>query len=81
MQKSIKPQREFYPQPVYLMGTYKDNHVPNFALITQITNCSVNPPMIMFLTRGNNISHRLIDEKEVSSAHMVNEDLLRFADF
>lgn len=81
MKKSIKPQRGFYPQPAYLIGTYKDNHVPNFALITQITNCSVNPPTIMFFTRGNNITHKLIDEKKVFSANMVNEDLLIFADF
>jgi len=81
MKKSIKVQRGFYPQPAYLVGTYKENHEPNFALITQIHNCSANPPMIMFSTRGNNITHRLIEKNNVFSANMVNEDLMEFADF
>ena len=81
MKQSIPPQREFYPQPAYLIGTYKDDHIPNFALITLVTGCSVNPPTILFATRGHNITHQLIDKNRVFSANMVNEALLPFADF
>jgi flavin reductase (DIM6/NTAB) family NADH-FMN oxidoreductase RutF len=81
MKQSIPPQRGFYPQPAYLVGTYKPDHTPNFAFITLVTGCSVTPPMILFATRGHNITHQLIDEHHVFSANMVNEALLPFADY
>jgi flavin reductase (DIM6/NTAB) family NADH-FMN oxidoreductase RutF len=81
MKQSILPQRGFYPQPAYLIGTYKPGHSPNFAFVTLVTGCSVNPPMILFATRGHNITHQLIDEHRIFSANMVNEALLPFADF
>ena len=34
---SLLPQRGFYPQPAYLIGTYKEDVNPNFALITWIS--------------------------------------------
>jgi len=39
---SLSPQRGFFPQPTYLIGTYKEDGNPNFALITWITFCSGN---------------------------------------
>ena len=56
MQKhSLTPQRGFFPQPSYLIGTFKDDAAPNFTLITFITFCSINPPMLMFASRGKNL--------------------------
>ncbi|MDF2884088.1 MAG: hypothetical protein K0R54_4654 [Clostridiaceae bacterium] len=60
---SLQPQRGFFPQPSYLIGTFKDNCAPNFALITWITFCSVNPPMLMFASRGKKLTRELVEKK------------------
>ena len=79
--KSIEPQRGFFPQPVYLIGTYKDNNEANFALVTWVTFASVNPPQLMISLRGNKKTKESIMLRKEFTAHLVNESLLDFADF
>ena len=69
--RSLKPQRGFFPQPSYLIGTFKDDNTPNFALITMITFCSIEPPMLMFASRGRKLTRKLVEEKGVFSANLV----------
>lgn len=52
----------FFPQPSYLTGAFKDDGTPNFDLITWITFCSVNPPMLMFESRGRKLTRDLVEK-------------------
>ncbi|MBS7528272.1 MAG: hypothetical protein PWP51_1586 [Clostridiales bacterium] len=78
---SIQPQRGFFPQPVYLIGTYKDNGEPNFALITWVTFCSVEPPMLMFASRGKKLTRELVEKHKMFSANLVTSDMMPVADY
>ncbi len=78
---SILPQRGFFPQPVYLIGTYKDDGNPNFALITWITFCSVNPPMMMFASRGKKLTRELVEKNGMFSANLVTTNMMFMADY
>lgn len=79
--RSILPQRGFFPQPSYLIGTYKDDGSPNFALITFITFCSVNPPMLMFASRGKRVTREQVEKNKVFSANLVTTQMMDIADY
>lgn len=79
--RSLAPQRGFFPQPSYLIGTYKDDGNPNFALITFVTFCSVNPPMLMFASRGNKLTRELVEKNKVFSANLVTANMMYMADY
>ncbi|TGA95820.1 hypothetical protein E4665_17365 [Sporolactobacillus shoreae] len=82
MQKrSLAPQRGFFPQPSYLIGTYKEDGSPNFALITWVTFCSVNPPMLMFASRGKKLTRELVEKNGIFSANLVSTDMMYMADY
>ncbi|MCQ4925293.1 flavin reductase family protein [Tissierella carlieri] len=82
MQKySIAPQRGFFPQPSYLIGTFKEDGIPNFSLITWITFCSVNPPMLMFASRGRKLTRELVDKNGMFSANLVTTEMMYMADY
>ncbi|MBE6011441.1 MAG: flavin reductase family protein [Lachnospiraceae bacterium] len=82
MQKhSLAPQRGFFPQPSYLIGTFKDDGAPNFALITWITFCSANPPMLMFASRGRKLTRELVEKNGVFSANLVTTKMMYLADY
>ncbi len=78
---SLIPQRGFFPQPSYLIGTFKDDGTPDFALITFITFCSVNPPMLMFASRGDKLTRKLVEKNEVFSANLVTTKMMYMADY
>ncbi|MBL4937858.1 flavin reductase family protein [Clostridium sp. YIM B02515] len=78
---SLAPQRGFFPQPSYLIGTYKDNGVPNFALITWVTFCSANPPMFMFASAGKKITRELVEKNKMFSANLVTTEMMFLADY
>jgi flavin reductase (DIM6/NTAB) family NADH-FMN oxidoreductase RutF len=79
--RSLLPQRGFLPQPVYLIGTYKEDGNPNFALITWITFCSVNPPMMMFASRGKKLTRELVERNGMFSANLVTTNMMFMADY
>jgi len=79
--RSLAPQRGFFPQPSYLIGTFKDDGTPNFALITWITFCSVNPPTIMFASRGKKLTRELVEKKGLFSVNLVTTKMMRMADY
>ncbi|MTI48934.1 flavin reductase family protein [Sporosalibacterium faouarense] len=79
--RSLKPQRGFFPQPTYLIGTFKDDNTPNFALITWITFCSVKPPMLMFASRGKKLTRELVERKGMFSANLVTTKMMYMADY
>lgn len=82
MQKqSLAPQRGFFPQPVYAIGTYKDDGTPNFALITWVTFCSVNPPLFLFGSRGKKLTRELVEKNGMFSANLVTADMMYMADY
>lgn len=82
MQKySLSPQRGFFPQPTYLIGTYKNDQTPNFALITWITFCSVDPPMLMFASRGKKLTRELVEKNGMFSANLVTTKMMYMADY
>ncbi len=82
MQKrSLAPQRGFFPQPSYLIGTFKDDGTPNFALITWITFCSDNPPTIMFASRGKKLTRELVEKKGIFSVNLVTTKMMYMADY
>lgn len=82
MQKySLAPQRGFFPQPSYLIGAFKNDDTPNFALITWITFCSVNPPMLMFASRGRKLTRDLVEKNGVFSANLVTTKMMYMADY
>jgi flavin reductase (DIM6/NTAB) family NADH-FMN oxidoreductase RutF len=78
---SLQPQRGFFPQPVYLIGAYKDDGNPNFASITWITFCSVNPPMMMFASRGKKLTRELVEKNRMFSANLVTTGMMFMADY
>jgi flavin reductase (DIM6/NTAB) family NADH-FMN oxidoreductase RutF len=82
MQKnSLSPQRGFFPQPAYLIGSFKEDGTPNFALITWITFCSVKPPMLMFGSRGKKLTRELIEKNHIFSANLVTANMMYMADY
>lgn len=79
--RSIPPQRGFFPQPTFLIGTFKDNEKPNFSLITFVTFCSVDPPMLMFASRGKKLTRELVDKSGMFSVNLVTADMMYMADY
>ncbi|MDN3956330.1 flavin reductase family protein [Sporolactobacillus laevolacticus] len=79
--RSLAPQRGFFPQPSYLIGTFKDDGTPNFALITWVTFCSVNPPILMFASRGKKLTRELVEKNGVFSANLVSTEMMYMADY
>jgi len=79
--RSIPAQRGFFPQPAYLIGTYKDNGKPNFALVTWVTFCSADPPMIMFVFRGKKASRELVERNRVFTLNLVTTEMMGMADY
>ena len=79
--RSILPQRGFFPQPSYLIGTYKNNEKPNFALITWVTFCSVNPPMVMFASRGKKVTREQVEKNRMFSVNLVTTEMMHIADY
>ena len=79
--RSIEAQRGFFPQPAYLIGTYKEEEKPNFALITWITFCSVNPPLLMFASRGKKLTRELVEKNRMFSVNLVTANMMDTADF
>lgn len=78
---SLAPQRGFFPQPSYLIGTFKDNGDPNFALITWVTFCSADPPRLMFASSGKKITRELLEKNKVFSANLVTTEMMFLADY
>lgn len=78
---SLSPQRGFFPQPAYLIGTYKENGDPNFALITWVSFCSSDPPMFMFASVGKKITRELVDKNKMFSANLVSTEMMFLADY
>jgi flavin reductase (DIM6/NTAB) family NADH-FMN oxidoreductase RutF len=78
---SILPQRGFFPQPVYLVGTYKEDGKPNFALITFVTFCSVEPPMLMFASRGKKVTREQVEKNRMFSVNLVTTEMMDIADY
>lgn len=79
--RSIPPQRGFFPQPCYLVGTYKENEKPNFALITFVTFCSVEPPMLMFASRGKKVTREQVEKNRMFSVNLVTAEMVDIADY
>lgn len=79
--RPLAPQRGFFPQPVYLIGTYKADGTPNFALITFVTFCSVDPPMLMFASRGKKLTRELVEKNGAFSANLATAKMMRMADY
>lgn len=79
--RSILPQRGFFPQPCYLVGTYKDDGKSNFALITFVTFCSVNPPMLMFASRGKKLTREQVEKNRRFSLNLVTTEMMDTADY
>lgn len=79
--RSLTPQRGFFPQPSYLIGTFKEDGIPNFALVTWITFCSINPPMLMFASRGKKLTRELVEKNGVFSANLVTTKMMYMADY
>lgn len=79
--RSVQPQRGFFPQPVYLIGTYKEDGNPNFAIISWITFCSVDPPMLMFASRGKKLTRELVEKNGLFSANLVTRNMMYMADY
>ncbi|WP_425449107.1 flavin reductase family protein [Dethiothermospora halolimnae] len=78
---SIEPQRGFFPQPSYLIGTYKDNGDPNFTLITWTTFCSANPPKFMFASSGKKLTRELVEKNRMFSANLITTEMMHLADY
>lgn len=79
--RSILPQRGFFPQPSYLVGTYKEDGEPNFALITFVTFCSVDPPMLMFASRGKKATREQVERNKMFSVNLVTTEMMDIADY
>ncbi|MDF2802929.1 MAG: hypothetical protein K0S61_2832 [Anaerocolumna sp.] len=79
--RSISPQRGFFPQPSYLIGTYKNNEKPNFALITWVTFCSVNPPMLTFASSGKKVTREQVEKNRMFSVNLVTTEMMHIADY
>lgn len=79
--RSIPPQRGFFPQPSYLVGTYKENGKPNFALITFVTFCSIEPPMLIFASRGKKVTREQVEKNKMFSVNLVTTEMMDIADY
>lgn len=79
--RSIQPQRGFFPQPCYLIGTYKEDNKPNFALITFVTFCSIEPPMLMFASRGKKVTREQVEKNRMFSVNLVTTEMKDIADY
>ncbi len=79
--RSIAPQRGFFPQPVYLIGAFKQDGAPTFTLITWLTFCSVNPPVLMFSSSLAKATPALVEKGRVFSANLVTTEMLGPADY
>ena len=79
--RSIPPQRGFFPQPTYLIGSFREDGEPNFTLITWITFCSANPPTLMFASSERKLTPQCVLRTGVFSANLVSADMLSVADY
>ncbi len=77
----LSPQRGFFPQPCYIIGTMKEDDTADFALVTFITFCSVEPPMLMFTLRGSKLTRELVEKNKTFSSNLVTEAMMEMADY
>lgn len=81
MKRSVAAQRGFFPQPAYVIGAFRDDGDPNFTLITWITFCSVDPPTLMFASRGHKMTPALVVRTGAFSANLVTVSMVHLADY
>ncbi|MDI6893654.1 MAG: flavin reductase family protein [Bacillota bacterium] len=81
VKRSVDPQRGFFPQPAYLIGAFREDGEPNFTLVTWITFCCVNPPTLMFSSRGKRMTSACVLRTELFSANLVTTGMLPVADY
>lgn len=78
---SIKPDRVFSPQPVYIIGTKNENGTPNFCIITWLGFSFDRGPHLMMTIGGSKLTKTNILREKKFSANLVTEDILWLADY
>lgn len=82
---SVSPLRGFFPQPVYLIGCFKEDGRPNFTLKTWITFAAAEPPTVLFVAgdtrREKKKTADRVLETGVFSANLVTVPMLEYADY
>ncbi|MBO5114113.1 MAG: flavin reductase [Lachnospiraceae bacterium] len=72
---------DFCPQTLFLYGTYKEDHTPNFGLFCWFSYYWDTELGVMACIGGNKLTKERIHATKVFSANLVTEEMLPLADY
>ncbi len=81
MKKSIGPGTLGFPLPVYMVGTYNDENIPNVMAASWAGICNSIPPCIAVSVRKERYTYKNIIEMECFSMAIPSSDLVKEADY
>ena len=81
MKKSLPISNTFCPQSLFLYGTYKDDHTPNFGLFGWLSYYWDTEMGVMACIGGKKLTRDRILAGKVFSVNLVTEELLPIADY
>jgi flavin reductase (DIM6/NTAB) family NADH-FMN oxidoreductase RutF len=81
MKQSTGISNDFCPQTLFLYGTYKEDHTPNFGLFCWFSYYMDDNMGVMACIGGKKLTKDLIFKNKVFSANLVTEELLPLADY
>lgn len=81
MKKSIAPATFGFPLPVYMVGTYDKNGVPNVMAASWAGICNSQPPCIAVSVRKNRYTYQNIVDTECFTMAVPPTELVAEADY
>lgn len=81
MKKNLGPGAIAFPTPVYIVGTYDENGVPNAMNVAWGGLCSSQPPCVMIAVRKNRYTYRNIEERKAFTVNFPDRGHVKEADY
>jgi len=81
MKKSLPISNLFCPQSLFLYGTYKEDHTPNFGLFGWLSYYWDNEMGVMACIGGKKLTRDRILATKIFSVNLVTEEMLPIADY
>jgi flavin reductase (DIM6/NTAB) family NADH-FMN oxidoreductase RutF len=81
MSKSFGPQTLLYPAPVWVIGTFDSNRVPNAMTIAWGGICSSKPPCVAISLRKATYSHAAILDRRAFTVNIPSAAFVKQADY
>ena len=81
MKKKLGADAIAFPTPVYIVGTYDSDGVPNAMNVAWGGLCSSEPPCVMIAIRKGRYTYRNIDERKAFTVNFPDRGHVKEADY